>query len=283
MNDPETWRQQLREPDGAAALPPDIDITVPSVARMYDYALGGKTNFEADRQALDGLNKEIPGVAALATDNREFLRRGVRFLVAEAGIRQIIDVGSGLPTAGNVHDIAHAIDPGVRVVYVDNDPLVLAHGHALLADNDTTLVIQADAADPAAILDHPVTRGLLDLGQPYAVVLVGLLHWLSDEQDPVGVTTYFREYMPAGSYLLASNLLDDELLARDIEYELLKRVGVGTFRPWEQHRKYFDGLDLVPPGLVYANDWRTDGTRPEHDPTLPDYTTYLTGGCGRKP
>ncbi|OLT13163.1 hypothetical protein BJF78_22725 [Pseudonocardia sp. CNS-139] len=260
--------------------PPEIDVTVPSVARMYDYILGGRDNYAVDREAVEGLMRENPGAQALAVDNRAFMRRAVRFLVEVAGIRQFVDIGSGLPTRQNVHQIAHSVDPGARVVYVDNDPIVLAHGRALLADNATTTVIDADAADPAAIFDNPETRKFIDVDRPYAVVMVGLLHWIPDADDPAGTVAYIRHLMPSGSYLAATNLLaDDDPRADGVEKSLTSRVGGGFFRPWEKHREYFEGLRLVEPGLVYANDWRPDRWPSSDD----SYATLLTGGVGRKP
>ncbi|OLT21578.1 hypothetical protein BJF78_08160 [Pseudonocardia sp. CNS-139] len=258
----------------------DVDVSVPSVARMYDYILGGRDNYAVDRAAIEGLMMENPGAQVLAVDNRAFMRRAVRFLVEDAGIRQFIDIGSGLPTQQNVHQIAHAVDPSAHVVYVDNDPIVLAHGRALLADNATTTVIRADAADPAAIFDHPETEKYIDLRSPYAVIMIGLLHWIPDEHDPAGAVAYIRHLMPRGSYLAATNLLaDDDARAQRVEQSLTSRVGAGFFRPWEQHRKYFEGLQLVEPGLVYANDWRPDG----HPSSDDSYATLLTGAVGRKP
>jgi hypothetical protein len=281
MSDPETWAREHREAhaNGSPERPPDIDITVPSVARVYDYILEGKNYFAIDCDVAHGLEATFPGITRLAIDNRRFLQRGVRYL-AQSGIRQFLDIGSGLPTAGNVHEIAQQVDPQARVVYVDIDPIVLAHGRALLADDNTTTVIRADAADPASILDHPQTRRFIDFDQPYAVLLAGLLHWLSDEQDPAGVTRLFTERMPPGGYLLASVLLDDDdPRARRIQDVLGQQLRVGWFRPWEQHREYFAGLDLVEPGLVYANDWRPDEETHRYSP----WHTFLTGGIGRKP
>lgn len=277
MSDPETWRREyLDEPQEPS---PEIDMTVPSVARAYDYALGGKNNFAVDRQAVDALLQAFPGALELARANRRFLQRGVRFLVAEAGIRQILDIGSGLPTVGNVHEIAHAIDPGVRVVYVDHDPVVLAHGRALLADNNTTAALLADAADPASIFDHPVTRDFVDFDQPYAVLLSGLLHHLTDEQDPPGVTSYITERLPSGGYLLVTNFLDDDPRAESIQRIITSRFGTGFFRSWEQQREYVAGLDLVEPGLVYANEWRPDADTSRDTA----WHTFNCGGIGRKP
>jgi hypothetical protein len=278
VSDPEIWRREyLHNPQ---KLPPEIDTTVPSVARGYDYGLGGKNNFEVDRQGVDALVKAFPGALELGRANRRFLQRGVRYLVAEAGIKQIIDIGSGLPTVGNVHEIAHAIDPQVRVVYVDHDPIVLAHGRALLADNDTTTVIQADATDPESIFEDPITREFIDFDQPYAVLLSGLLHHLSDEQDPPGITAYIKNRLPSGGYLLVTNFLDDDdPRAKNVQQIINNGFGTGFFRTWEQQREYFEGLEMVEPGLVYANDWRPDG----HTSRDSSWHTFNCGGIGRKP
>lgn len=264
---------------GPEDLPPEIDTSVSSVARGYDYALGGKNNFQVDRDAVDILKVKFPGVLAVAKANREFLRRGVRYLVAEAGMKQLIDVGSGLPTAGNVHEIAHRIDPGARVVYVDRDPIVLAHGRALLADNETTTVIQADINDPQGILDDPATRELIDFDQPVAVILSGILHHLTDEQDPAGVAHAFRDRLPAGSYMLISNFLnDDDPRAVELEAIVTAGFGTGRFRTWEEQLPFFDGLELVEPGFTYANDWRPDGHVDKDNP----WHGFNCGGIGRK-
>jgi hypothetical protein len=277
VSDPETWLGDEREP---RERPPEIDTSVPSVARGYDYALGGKNNFEIDRVAADALTAVFPGAVVLARHNRALLQRVVRYLVGEAGIRQIIDVGSGLPTVGNVHEVAHQIDPTVRVVYVDIDPIVLAHGRALLASNDTTTVIQADAADPQSILDDPKTRELIDLDKPFAVLMSGILHHLPDEKDPIGVTRAFREAMPSGSYLLASNFLDDDdPRAKEAERGITGNFGTGRFRTWEEQRQFFDGLELVEPGMVYANDWHPDDHTEKDSP----WHTFYCAGVGRKP
>lgn len=261
--------------------PPEIDTSVPSVARGYDYALGGKNNFEADRRAADALVEAFPGSAILPFHNRAFLRRGVRFLVGEAGIKQILDIGSGLPTQGNVHEIAHEIDPSVRVVYVDIDPLVLAHARSLLAeDTETVGVVVADATDPESILNDPVTNQYLDLDKPVAVLMSGLLHHIPDEKDPVGIVNTFKSRIVSGSYVLISNFLDDDdPRAKEAERAITGNFGTGRFRTWEEQRPFFDGLELVEPGFVYANDWRPDKDT-ERDSV---WHTFYCGGIGRKP
>jgi hypothetical protein len=278
MSGPESWRREYV--DDPVTLPPENDTSVPSVARGYDWVLGGKNNFEVDRIAGEALLGIFPGFPAIAKDNRAFLRRGVRYLVGEVGIRQLIDVGSGLPTVGNVHEVAQAVDPSVRVVYVDIDPIVLAHGRALLTDNATTTVIQADAGDPKSILDDPATRSLIDFDEPYGVLLSGVLHHLPDERDPVGVTQVFKDAMPSGSFLLASNFLDDDdPRARAAEHVITSNFGTGRFRTWAEQRPFFAGLEMVEPGFVYANEWRPD----EHTAVDSEWHTFYCGGIGRKP
>lgn len=273
--------------DGPAAvdddrgLPPGVDLRVPSIARVYDYVLGGKQNFEADRRAGNALLGAVPESTVLAQDNRALLRRVVRYLVGEAGIRQIVDIGSGLPTEGNVHEIAQAVAPEARVVYVDNDPVVLAHARALLIDHTVTDVITADVRDPNTIFDNPVTRALIDRSQPMAVLVSGLLHHFSDAQDPVAIAAGVIAHVPPGGYVFLSHFLDDdEPRAKVLERAFLEGgLGTGRFRTWGELRPMFDGLDLVEPGLVYGNDWRPDADTPDDSPAH----ALLAGGVGRKP
>jgi SAM-dependent methyltransferase len=260
--------------------PRDVDLSRASVARVYDYMLGGKEHLEVDRRAADALINVVPEVGELAKDNRSFLRRGVQFLVRDAGIRQLVDIGSGLPSAGNVNEVAHAIDPGVRIAYVDNDPVVLAHARALLATDEQTAVVRADLREPDSIFDRIGALGLLDLTKPFAVLLSAVVHHLSDRDDPGRVMAAVRERLSPGSYLLLTHFLyEDESRASALERAFLHGgLGSGRFRTWDQLRGYFDGLELVEPGLVYANDWRPD----EH--TLPEspVRTLYVGGIGRK-
>jgi hypothetical protein len=271
----------MRPPAHEGGPPPDIDFTRPSVARVYDYALGGKNNFPVDREFADVFFRKMPEMRQLAFNNRLVLRRAVRYLVAEAGIRQIIDLGSGLPTMGNVHEIAHAIDPRTRVVYVDNDPVVLAHGQALLADNSTTTVILGDLLRPETVFDDPAVCSNLDQSQPFAVLLAGMLHLLSDAQNPAGVAAAVTERISSGGYLLATNFLNDgDPRAATIEQMFMTgRLGVGRFRTFEEQLRFFDGLELVEPGLVHANDWQPDDETPKDSPVH----RLLAAGLGRKP
>jgi hypothetical protein len=286
MVEPARWLQEkiaeYHAQSHVGTQPPDIDLSKPSVARVYDYLLGGHNNFEIDRIAADTLNRKYnDGATEVCVTNRRALQRAVRYLAEEAGIRQFIDIGSGLPTQQNVHEIAHEVDPDARVVYVDKDPIVLAHGRALLADNRTTSVAQADAVDPDSILDAEDTRALIDLDKPWAVLMASVLHHLTDEQNPAGVTQRIIERMPSGSYLFTVNLLREDHPQADaaLEAEVVQQVGSGYMRTWDQIRSYYDGLEWVEPGLVYANDWRP--TDPNH--VDGPWATVMVAGMGRKP
>ena len=279
MSVPEN-RQQADE-ELLSLVGPQVDANTPSVARCYDYLLGGKNNFEVDRQVVDAIVEDWPGVVPLAKHNRAFLRRAIRFLVGECGITQILDIGSGLPTEGNVHEIAHEVNPEVQVVYVDIDPLVLAHARALLAeDAERVGVIVADARKPSSIFEDPTVRKYLDLDKPLGLITAGILHHLRDEEDPVGVAQAFKERIPSGSYVVISNVIDDgESGHKDAQRTVMEELGSGFFRTWEQQRPYFDGLELVQPGFVYANDWRPDEDTERESP----WHTFLCAGVGRKP
>ncbi|MHA6626147.1 SAM-dependent methyltransferase [Pseudonocardia sichuanensis] len=258
----------------------DVDLSRPSIARVYDYLLGGKEHLDVDRRAANALLNVVPEVAEIAKDNRSFLRRGVEYLVGEAGIRQIVDVGSGLPSAGNVHEVAHAVDPGTRIAYVDNDPVVLAHARALLATDERTTVVTADLRKPDSIFDQLGANDLIDLDEPVAVLLSGVLHHLSDDDDPAAVVATVRDRLAAGSHLLITHFLfDDESRAFALERAFLHGgLGSGRFRSWDELRSYFGGWELVEPGLVYANDWRPD----EHTRVDGPVHTLYAGGVARK-
>lgn len=261
-------------------LPDVVDRTRPSIARVYDYVLGGKENFAIDRTAGDALFQAVPETGRLAADSRLMLRRAVRWLVGEAGVRQIVDLGSGLPTEGNVHEVAHAVDPDIKIVYVDIDPIVLAHGRALLSDDRTTTVVQADVRQLSTVFDHPEVRATIDVEQPFALIAAGLLHHFDDEQA-ITTAAAIRERLSPGSYALITNFLDDdEPRAKDLEHAFLAGgLGTGRFRTWAEQAAFFDGLTMVEPGLVYANDWRPDSTTPTDSPV---HTLYA-GGLGQKP
>jgi hypothetical protein len=254
------------------SAPPGIDVTKPSIARTYDAFLGGTSNFEIDRAVLAQAKEVMPDIPTHARTNREFLRRVVHHMAAEAGIRQFLDIGSGLPTQQNVHQVAQAVDPRARVVYVDNDPLVEVQGEALLGDTKTVKVITADVRDPDSILDHPTVRGLLDFSQPIGLLLFAILHHLNDHEDPAGVAARLREPMASGSYLAISHAhnpgSDDPEVAREfdeIERIFAASLGTGRFRSRPEIIGYFGDFKLVEPGLVWVPEWRPDGQDSSED------------------
>ncbi|GAA3726213.1 SAM-dependent methyltransferase [Salinactinospora qingdaonensis] len=238
--------------------PPLISADTPTPARIYDYLLGGKDNFAVDRDAARALEQHAPHSRALARENRRFLERVVRYLVAEAGIRQIIDLGSGLPTQDNVHQIAQRHAPETRVVYVDHDPIVLAHSQALLAENDRTAVITADIAESERIRSHPETRALIDFTQPWALLCMALFHFV---EDPSDIVAAFRAHMPSGSFLALSHGTHESTEPEDVDN--VKRVYQSTtssllLRTPAEIAAIFTGFELVDPGLVPVMEWRSD-------------------------
>ncbi len=261
-----------------------IDTTKPHTARMYDYYLGGKDHFAVDRETAEKAMHSWRGVRTAVRENRSFLGRAVRYLVAEAGIRQFLDIGTGLPSANNVHEVAQSIAPECRVVYVDNDPIVLAHARVLLtgAPQGRTAYIQADLRDPQAILSSAVVRETLDFSQPVALMLVAILHFLTDEEEPEAVVSTLMDALPPGSYLVASHVtpeLDPEGvngLARAY------RAGglTGQARTVDEFtRLTFGDLTMVDPGVVLVSEWRPTGSGPR---PLPAEVSWF-GGIGRKP
>ncbi|GAA2160728.1 SAM-dependent methyltransferase [Actinomadura napierensis] len=239
-----------------------FDTGKPSPARMYDYFLGGKDNYEVDRVAGEKVKEAIGEMLAGAVvwENRRFLQRVVRHL-AESGIDQFVDLGTGLPTQGNVHEVAQEIIPDAHVVYVDNDPIVLAHGRALLATNATTTVITADVRDPEGILGHPDLRELIDFSRPVAVLCIALLHFLPDADDPAGILAAFRDRLCPGSYLALSHLTNDGVPADEldrVEAVYAQATSPIVFRPPERIREFFDGLAIEEPGLVRPWRWRPE-------------------------
>ena len=260
----------------------DLNTNTPSIARAYDYLLGGKDNFAVDRTASEAMKAAAPEVTLLAEANRAFIRQVVRYLVGTAGIRQIIDIGSGLPTAGNVHEIAQEIAPETRVVYVDNDPIVLAHGRALLATNDNTAVMTADLRAADDIFGSAQTQRLIDETEPFAVLLGGILMHVDDEEDPEAIAAGIRDRLPPGGYLMVSNTCDTgETRAHELSRAFAdNNMGNRCFRTWQEQIRYFDGLELVEPGLVANNRWRPGAYMP--DPNNPAHALHI-GGLGRKP
>ena len=252
----------LGEPAASGTHGPlPFDITVAHQARMYDYLLGGKDNYAVDREAMEAVLKVHPEAAFTARANRAFLGRAVRYLAADAGIRQFLDIGTGIPTAGNTHEIAQAIAPESRVVYVDYDPVVLAHARALLTSSQAgaTSYIDADLRDTRTILSQ--ARQLLDFTRPVAITLVSILHVIPDADDPHAIVARLLDAMPSGSYLAISHggwdLLDQETLDafKDIGDAQMVRQQL-ILRSREEVARFFEGQDLVEPGLVRLEEWR---------------------------
>jgi hypothetical protein len=231
----------------------------PHVARVYDYLLGGKDNFAADRAVGDQIIASLPAAQIGVRAQRAVLARVVHYLVSDAGVRQLLDIGSGLPTVQNVHQIAQRIDPGARVIYVDNDPVVLAHARALLADDEVTFAARGDLRDPGGILASPEVRTRLDWGKPVGLLLCGILHYLLDEEHPAELVRVLCDALPAGSYVFIHHLLHrgDPASAR-LEAAMQRGLGRSQFRTLEQVRELFGGLELIAPGLVPVPDWRPD-------------------------
>ncbi|WP_435586747.1 SAM-dependent methyltransferase [Micromonospora aurantiaca (nom. illeg.)] len=251
------------------AAPPGIDVTVPSVARVYDYFLGGKDNFEVDRKVAEHALRITPDGPAAGQANRAFLRRVIRYLVTEAGIDQFLDIGSGLPTQGNVHEVAIEHNPAARVVYVDNDPIVLAHGRALLAAEGTATVIQADIREPEEILNDPDVRRFLDFDRPIGLLLFAILHHIGDDEDPRSVAAALIDALPSGSYVAISHFRDPgerdpegSRKAREVERVFNESLGTGRWRTDEEILAFADGLTPLEPGLVPLAEWRPDPDAP---------------------
>ncbi|MFH9228113.1 SAM-dependent methyltransferase [Streptomyces lydicus] len=238
-----------------------VDVTIPSVARMYDYYLGGKDNYAVDREACEELSKVVPSTQVLAINNRRFLQRVVRWLAGEHGIRQFIDHGSGLPTQDNVHQVAQRIDPAARVVYVDNDPIVLAHGRALLEENANTAVIQADMRDTDGIFGSPEVERLIDFDQPVAALFVSVLHCIPDSDDPAGLIKRVADRLAPGSFLVVCQLVSEDAATRDFVTEFMR---VQTHGQWGRVRQahelagFLDGLEIMEPGLLEVSTWKPD-------------------------
>ena len=263
-------------PDGAGAAG-RIDTSTPHPARMYDYWIGGKQNFAADREVGDRMAEAMPGLPLRARANRAFLGRAVRY-VAGQGVQQFLDLGAGLPASGNTHEIAQSVHPDAAVVYVDNDPLVTVHGRALLADQARTRVFEADLRDPGSVLDHSDVASLIDFEQPVAVLLAAVLHFVTADADPAGIVAAFTERLVPGSHLVISHAASDLL---PVETEQLRPIyrssATGALRDRAEVLGFFDGFDLVEPGLVQVPLWRPNSEPPED---LSQYWMY--GGVGAK-
>ncbi|MET8975621.1 SAM-dependent methyltransferase [Streptomyces sp. NPDC004539] len=258
---------------------PKIDTSRPHPARMYDYFLGGKDNYPVDQEAAERFIAAAPEVKVAVRANRAFMRRAVRHVVGEGGVRQILDIGTGLPTEPNVHQIAREIAPETRVAYVDNDPIVGTHSMALLDDDEGISVVLADLRDPRAILDHPDVRKVIDLDEPVALLLVAVLHFVKDDEDPNALMTTLLDALPTGSYLILTHATVDFHADRRENAVAIYKNASATMnpRPHAEVLRFFDGLTLLEPGLVTVPTWRPDEAP---DPALPPIGFY--GGVARK-
>jgi len=254
--------------------PPDVDIEQPSISRIWDWFLDGSHNFAVDREVAKQMLRLMPEGPRMAQASRAFLRRAVR-MCAAAGVTQFLDIGSGIPTVGNVHEIARAADPQARVVYVDTDPVAVSHTRQMLAGDPTTAVLRADLRTPEDILDSPEVRDTLDLDRPVAVMLIMILHFIHDEDNPAGVLARFRDALPAGSMLAVAhgspnteNMPDEHLHRTREMYE--KSVAQVRLRTRPEVAALFDGWQLVEPGVVWIPDWRPDPTDAGPESRMPN-------------
>jgi SAM-dependent methyltransferase len=250
-------------------VPEGIDLSKPSAARAYDAFLGGSHNFRVDREFARRAEQVFPGVAKACQANRSFLRRTVEFMVA-SGVRQFLDIGSGIPTVGNVHEVAQKIDPGCRVVYVDNERVAVAHSELILEGNELATVVEADMREPESILDAERTRELIDFDQPVGLLMLALLHFLPDSDDPVGLVARYREALAPGSHLVVSHATaesrPEEMRALESLYATSANPAVARSSAWITG--LFGDFRLVDPGAVFVPEWRPDGqgvvAHPEH-------------------
>jgi S-adenosyl methyltransferase len=265
-------------------VPPEIDTSKPHSARIYDYYLGGKDNFAADRETAIKAMEAWPSIRMGARENRAFLGRVVRYLAEEAGITQFLDLGSGLPSVGNVHEIAQDVNRAARVVYVDNDPIVLAHGRALLESTQEgrAVYIEADIREPEKILDHPVTREMLDFSKPVALIFIGILHFFMADDEVRRIVEPLIDAVPSGSYVAAGHVTSEFSRAATIKAgDVYTRSGVGIIgRDADVFADLvFKGLTLVPPGVVVVSEWH-----PEKGALLPPRAEVsINGAVARKP
>jgi S-adenosyl methyltransferase len=270
----------------AAEVPSPVDLRtdVPHSARMYDYYLGGKNNFEADRAAVDQALASFPTLRTSALQNRFFMGRTTRYLAREMGIRQFLDIGTGLPTSPNLHEVAQGIAPECRVVYVDNDPIVLVHARALLTSSPegVSAYVDADLRQPARILASPQLTDTLDLSRPVALSLISIVHFLPDSDDPYGIVATLMDALPSGSYLALTHVTGDfapEAARRAIEVYRAGGITV-QIRDRDEVGRFFVGLDLVEPGVQVIHRWRPEDASGDG---LADVDVSVYGALARKP
>jgi len=267
----------MPDDDWRTSFRPDI----PSAARVYDYLLGGKDNYPADRAVAEAMIAKLPNVRLAVQWNRAFLRRVVRYLVGEAGIRQIIDIGAGLPTAGNTHEIALAANPDTTVLYVDHDPVVLAHARNMLQGIPNAAIIEQDLLGPGAILADPVLRGLIDFTRPVAFLYLSILHFVSDEADPAGIIAALLDPFPSGSHVAISHATPDTVPeVSDVERVFDEATEQAHVRTRSGVAKLVEGMEIVEPGLAWPPQWRPD---PEDEIPANVAESYYCVVVARKP
>ncbi|WP_433873487.1 SAM-dependent methyltransferase [Saccharopolyspora sp. CA-218241] len=257
-----------------------VDVTRPSSARVYDVHLGGSHNFEVDRELAERAARMMPSLPSVLRANRSFLRRVVAHL-AGAGITQFLDLGSGIPTVGNVHEIAQRVDPRSRVAYVDSDLVAVAHSRAILRDAPRATAVRADFRDAAAVLSHPGVTGLLDFDEPVAVLFFAVLHFVPDDDDPAGIVAAYADALAPGGHLALSHACSDDAPSSTRQAAEMYSERIGGFypRPLRRIAEMFAGLPMLPPGLVDLTDWHPDTDAP--DTGTPD--TGAPGAPGERP
>ncbi|WP_441297523.1 SAM-dependent methyltransferase [Actinosynnema sp. ALI-1.44] len=264
-------------------MPDEVDTSVPSMARAYDFLLGGAHNFDVDRIVAEQAEKLMPGAAKIARLNRAFLGRAVRFLL-DQGVRQFLDIGSGIPTVGNVHDVAHQIAPEARVLYVDKDPIAVAHSELMLTAIDNAEVLRADMRDPDSILGSSQARRLLNFDEPIALLMVMMLHWLPDSDDPWALIAHYRDALPDGSYLALSHVTADQRQDQIADATDMIRESRSTDqltpRTHDQIVRLFDGFTIVDPGVVGCGLWHPQGPGDISD--NPEINAHVYAGVAEK-
>ncbi|MEU0793575.1 SAM-dependent methyltransferase [Amycolatopsis sp. NPDC005961] len=242
-----------------------IDLERPNAARVYDYMIGGELNYAVDRMFADQIQHVLPNARHMALTNRAWLRRAARF-AAEQGVRQFLDIGSGMPTVGHVHEVVQAIDPTSRVVYVDNEPIAVAHSEIVLEGNDNAAMVQADAEYPDEVLEHPTTEAMLDFSEPVMVIMAAFVHFIPDERDPAGLIATYRDVLAPGSYLaLSSGTWEGQGEESKRSVALYEKSGTPlTLRSPDELRALVKGFEILPPGVVFTPEWRPDA--PLEDP-----------------
>ncbi|WP_280245813.1 SAM-dependent methyltransferase [Nocardia abscessus] len=287
MGTTEEIEQRRPAPRTAARKPVGVDTSRPSIARVYDLSLGGKDNYDVDRVAYEQILQIAPRQGDVSIMNRRWLHRVVRYLAGAGGVDQFLDIGAGLPTVANTHEVAQMVNPDARVVYVDNDPVCSAHGRVLLEQNENTRFVAGDIVEDGTLLENKEIRRFLDTDRPIGLLVVGLLHHLDDDLDPAGLMHQYVERLPPGSFLAVSAFWDPanedpELhgLAGALQRAFVEQgLGSGWYRTREEIGAYFAGLEMVPPGLVELEDWWPSG--PPLRGRFPEERVML-GGVGLK-